>query len=86
MDALVTTLFQEIERFKTTGPSNAQVADARAALARDLETNSRDNGYLLNQITFKYQYERGRRGVFNMRAVLRSADARRRFATRRART
>jgi zinc protease len=56
LDALVTALFQEIDRFRRTGPSAAQVSDARAALGRDLETNSRDNAYLLNQLTYKYQH------------------------------
>src|SRR5688572_14299529 len=56
LDTLVTALFQEIERFRRTGPSAAQVSDGRAALARDLETNSRDNAYLLNQLTYKYEH------------------------------
>jgi zinc protease len=56
LDTLVTALFQEIDRFRRTGPSAAQVSDVRAALGRDLETNSRDNAYLLNQLTYKYEH------------------------------
>jgi zinc protease len=56
MDALVTALFRVIEDFRNMGPSRAQTADVRAALVRDLETNGRDNAYLLNQLTYKYQY------------------------------
>jgi zinc protease len=67
MEGLVRTLFQMIEQFKSTGPSNAQVGDARSALARDLETNSRDNRYLLSQLAFKYEYNEDPRDVFNMR-------------------
>jgi zinc protease len=67
MDSLVTTLFQVLEQFKKTGPTNAQVTDVRRALVRDLETNSRDNGYLLNQITYKYQYGEDVNEVFNVR-------------------
>ena len=46
-----------IDDFKTTGPGAGQVADAQAALRRDLETDSRQNGHLLNQLVFAYQYD-----------------------------
>ena len=49
-------LFDDIERFRRTGPSPGQVADQRLALTRDLETNSQSNSYLLNQLTYKYEY------------------------------
>jgi zinc protease len=54
---LVKALFAVIEDFRMTGPSEGQVADAQAALRRDLETNSRQNGYALNQLSFAYQYD-----------------------------
>jgi zinc protease len=57
MDALVTSLFRVIDQFRQTGPSRSQIADVKSALVRDLETNSRDNAYLLNQLTYKYQYD-----------------------------
>ena len=44
-------------RFQDDGPGAGQVADAQAALRRDLETDSRQNGYLLNQLAFAYQYD-----------------------------
>ena len=53
---LVKTLFAVIEEFRRSGPSASQVADAQAGLRRDLETDSRQNGYLLNQLAFAYQY------------------------------
>ena len=56
LDALVAALFRDVEQFRRTGPSPGQVADQRLALLRDLETNSRSNSYLLNQLTDKYQY------------------------------
>jgi zinc protease len=46
-----------VDDFKTNGPSTGQIADAQAALRRDLETDSRQNGHLLNQLTFAYQYD-----------------------------
>jgi zinc protease len=54
---LVKTLFEVIDDFKTTGPGAGQVADAQAALRRDLETDSRQNGHLMNQLVFAYQYD-----------------------------
>ena len=56
LDVLVAALFRDVEQFRRTGPSVGQVADQRLALARDLETHSRSNSYLLNQLTDKYQY------------------------------
>ena len=41
---LVKALFTVVDDFKTRGPSAGQVADAQAALRRDLETDSRQNG------------------------------------------
>ena len=33
------------------------MADAQATLRRDLETDSRDNTYVLNQLAYAYQYD-----------------------------
>ena len=66
-ESLVKTTFQLIERFKNDGPGDAQVADARAALVRDFETNSQRNDYLLNRMLFKYEYGEDVNDVFNMR-------------------
>ena len=56
-----------IDEFKSDGPSERQVADARAALMRDFETNSQRNDYLLNRMIFKYEYGEDVKDVFNMR-------------------
>jgi len=66
-DALVKTAFQVIEDFKRAGPGQGQVADTRATLVRELETNIATNSYLLNRILFKYEYGEDVRDVFNMR-------------------
>jgi predicted Zn-dependent peptidase len=63
---LVTSMFRVIEQFRDLGPSRSQVADVKAALVRDLETNSRDNSYLLNQLTYKYQYGEDPAEVFSI--------------------
>jgi zinc protease len=54
---LVKALFVVVDDFKTNGPSTGQVADAQAALRRDLEIDSRQNGSLLSQLTYAYQYD-----------------------------
>ena len=56
-----------IDEFKRIGPGEGQVADARAALMRDFETNSERNDYLLNRLVFKYEYGEDVNDVFNMR-------------------
>jgi len=54
-DDLVKRVFQEIEQFKTSGPTAEQVKDEKEALLRDFETNSKQNGYLLAQLMARYQ-------------------------------
>ena len=66
LDALVASMFRVIDQFRELGPSRSQVADVRAALVRDLETNSRDNSFLLNQLTYKYQYGEDPAEAFNL--------------------
>ena len=70
-DGLVDAAFRVIDRFKAFGPTPSQVADARAGLARDFETNSQRNEYLLNRLLFKYQYGEDVKDVFDMKPVLR---------------
>ncbi len=53
---LVKALFTVIDVFKTTGPSEGQLADVRAALLRDLETDSQQNGFVLRQLAYAYEY------------------------------
>jgi zinc protease len=53
--ALVQRVFKEIAFVRTTPLSQRQVASIRDTLLREFETNSQDNGYLLNQIARRYQ-------------------------------
>jgi zinc protease len=53
--ALVQRVFEEIEFVRTTPLSSEQVTLIRQALLRELEVNSQDNGYLLNQISLRYE-------------------------------
>jgi zinc protease len=54
-DDLVTHVFQEIDRLKTDGPTEQQVADVKEQLSREFEQTSRNNSYLLGQIVQKYE-------------------------------
>ncbi len=65
--SLVKTAFGVIDDYKRNGPGQGQVADTRATLIRDLETNSMSNTYLLNRMLFKYEFGEDVREVFNMR-------------------
>jgi zinc protease len=84
-DALVKALFETIETFKKNGPGDHQIADARAALGRDFEVNSRENSYILNQLAFAYEHGEDVAGIFDrskLHAELTSAavtDAARRY-------
>ena len=53
-DDLVKRVFEEIEKFKSEGPTEKQLNDEKEALIREFETNSKQNGYLLTQIQARY--------------------------------
>ena len=54
-------VFAEIEAFKTDGPTEKQVADAKEGFIRDYETNIKSNGYLLSQHIGEVPVRRGGR-------------------------
>jgi zinc protease len=54
-DELIKGVFREIELLKTKGPTDKQVADVKELLLRDLETNSKQNGFLLLNLYSRYQ-------------------------------
>ena len=53
--ALVQRVFEEIEFVKTTRLSPDQMTLLRGALLREFETNSQDNGFLLDEIARHYE-------------------------------
>jgi zinc protease len=65
-ESLVKAAFQVIEQFKNAGPGLGQVADTKAALVRDFESNSQRNDYLLNRLLYKYEYGEDVKEVFGM--------------------
>lgn len=73
--ALVKRVFEEIEKFRSGGPTEKQIKDEKEALARDFENNSKQNNYLLEQLTLKYQYGEDPAGVWNIPESFRKLDA-----------
>ena len=75
-DELVKRVFAEIDAFKTAGPTDKQVADAKEGFIRDHETNITSNDYLLSQIATKYEHgEADEVGVlFDLPAWYQQAD------------
>jgi zinc protease len=65
-DELVKGVFKQIEQLKTDGPTDKQVADVKETFLRDQETNMKQNGYLVTQITSRYQYSEDLTSLFNM--------------------
>jgi zinc protease len=54
-DTLVKRVFEEIEKFKTEGPTEQQLTDEKETLLREFETNSKLNNYLVSQISLRYE-------------------------------
>ena len=63
-EALVKRIFEEIENFKTNGPTDQQLTDQRETLLREFETSSKTNGYLTNQILGRYESGEDPAGVW----------------------
>ena len=74
-DDLVKRVFQEIERFKSAGPTDKQVNDEKEALLRDFETNSKENGFLLGQLMSRYQSGEDPAGLWSVPEYYKKIDA-----------
>jgi zinc protease len=66
-ESLTRTAFEVFDAFRNDGPSVEQVADARAALMREFETNSQQNRFLLSRLVYSYQYGGSVEDVFTIR-------------------
>jgi zinc protease len=76
LDELTKRVMQEIDALKTKGPTADQVNVVKQALIRDFETNSKQNGYLVSQIAFKYEYGEDLASFFNILDIYNALDAR----------
>ena len=72
---LIKRVFQEIEKYKTEGPTEKQLADEKEALIREFETNSKQNGYLLNQIQLRFYHDEDPGGIWAIPDFYKKLDA-----------
>jgi len=72
---LIKRVFQEIEKFKVNGPTEKQVSDEKETLLREFETSIKLNNYLVDQITYKYQYGEDPAGLWKIPEYYRKLDA-----------
>ena len=73
-DALIKRVFDEIEKFKTEGPTDQQLTDERETLLREFETNSKLNNYLLSQISARYDNGEDLAGIWAITDLYRKID------------
>ena len=74
-DDLIKRVFQEIDKLKTNGPTDKQVNDEKEALLRDFETNSKQNSFLLSQISQRYQLGEDPAGFWSITEQYKTIDA-----------
>jgi zinc protease len=72
---LVERVFQEIERFKSDGPTEKQVNDQKEALQREFETSSKQNNYLVAQLSSRYQFGEDPAGLWSVPEIYKTIDA-----------
>jgi zinc protease len=68
-EELVRRLFLEIARLRMDSLSDSYVTDTREALMREYETSSKENRYLVEQISRSYQYGEDVRGILQIPAI-----------------
>jgi zinc protease len=74
-EALLKSVFADVEKLKAEGPTEKQVSDVREQLIREFETNSKQNFYLVTQLSFRYQYNEDVAGLFSMVENLKKLSA-----------
>ena len=62
--ALVTRVFQEIDKLKAEGPTEQEVGNIKAQLLRSFETSIRQNAYVLGQLAGRYQFNEDPAGAW----------------------
>lgn len=72
---LIKRVFEEIEKFKTEGPTEKQLTDEKEKLLREYETSSKQNGYLLNQIALRFYHGEDPAGIWLLPEFYKKVDA-----------
>jgi zinc protease len=55
-DDLIKRVFEEVEKYKSAGPTEKELTDERETLLKEFESNMKQNSYLIGQLKLKYQY------------------------------
>jgi zinc protease len=74
-EALIKRVFEEIEKFKAEGPTEKQLNDEKEALVREFETNSKQNSYMLNQLSLRFYHGEDPAGFWLVPDFYRKLDA-----------
>ncbi len=72
---LIKRVFEEIEKFKKEGPSEKELTDEKEKLIREFETNSKQNGYLLSQISQRFFNDEDPAGIWMVPDHYKKLDA-----------
>jgi zinc protease len=72
---MIKRVFEEIEKFKTEGPTEKQLTDEKEALLREFETTSKQNGYLLNQLALRFNHGEDPAGIWMIPEYYKKLDA-----------
>ncbi|HJU93830.1 MAG TPA: insulinase family protein [Pyrinomonadaceae bacterium] len=72
---LIKRVFEEIEKFKANGPTEKQLNDEKEALIREFETNSKQNNYLLGQISARFYNGEDPAGIWMVTDYYKKLDA-----------
>jgi zinc protease len=74
-DDLIKRVFDEIDKFKSAGPTEKQLNDEREALLKEYDNNMKQNSYLIGQLKLKYQYGEDPATLWNIPDYYRRLDA-----------
>jgi zinc protease len=74
-DALIKTVFEQLDLLKSAGPTEQQVRDVRERLLRDFETSMKQNRFLLTNLVPRYQYGEDLADFFAIPGMYKKLDA-----------
>jgi zinc protease len=75
IDAITRRVLDEVATFRQSGPTPRQMQDVKAGMARDFESNSRQNAFLAGQIAQRYQMGEPVESVWQMPDLFRALTA-----------
>jgi zinc protease len=74
-DDLVKRVLQEIEKYKSEGPTEQELNDEKEALLREFESSSKLNPFLVGQLSYQYEYGEDPAIVWQMPDYFKKLDA-----------